>query len=314
MSKTKRKKKRNLLILVDKVGEKKKFLASYLKKSLSRQTAVDLARFSDLIFETEDRNIKITVKNKNICEFDLIYFRRVGGTQSNFFSTAGTLAVCLDFLKIRYFDTTFGNIGPAGDKFTSLVRLLLAGLPVPPTFFCWRDKIASQIDNIVRKFGFPLVAKGLSSHRGRNVFLLKSKKDFEIFGKIKGEDQFLFQKFCPNQEEYRVLVLGDEAVVWEEKIRTDPDEFRSNIALGAQEKFLDIKKIPPKIKEIAVKSAKVANLQVAGIDILVETKTKKIWVLEVNRGPGFTYDSKTSPELKSLASFFKQELKKINER
>jgi len=98
--------------------------------------------------------------------------------------------------------------------------------------------------------------------------------------------------------------------VWEAKISTDPKEFRSNVALGAREEFYPLADLPPKMEEIAVKAAKTLNIQIAGVDLLEEKVTKKVWLLEVNRGPGFTYDTKISPEIKKIAAFFAKELNK----
>ena len=62
---------------------------------------------------------------------------------------------------------------------------------------------------------------------------------------------------------------------------------------------------------MAIKASEILNLEVAGVDILVEKSTSLMWILEVNMAPGFTYDTKVSPELSMLAEFFKEELDKI---
>jgi glutathione synthase/RimK-type ligase-like ATP-grasp enzyme len=163
----------------------------------------------------------------------------------------------------------------------------------------------------------PVVAKELSMQRGKGVFLLKSKKDF---GKLPMQDsqgrdnQFLFQKYFDLENEYRILVLGDKAAVWEKKIITTKGEFRHNIALGAKEEFLPIKQIPQQIADIAIKGAKVLDLEIAGIDVAVEKKTGKAFLVEVNRGPGLTYDTKISPEIDEIAKFFLKNLEQINEK
>ncbi|MBU1126779.1 hypothetical protein KKF11_00320, partial [Patescibacteria group bacterium] len=90
---------------------------------------------------------------------------------------------------------------------------------------------------------------------------------------------------------------------------TDMKEFRSNVSLGAKEEFIDIEKAPAEMKEIVIKATKVLNLEIAGADVLIDSTTGKQWILEVNRGPGLTYDTSISPELKQLSLFFQ---KKIN--
>ncbi|MCJ7804712.1 ATP-grasp domain-containing protein [Patescibacteria group bacterium] len=300
---------KKLLILVGKIGPKKEMFAEHIAKKLPKEDKLVLARFSDLVFSIEGEKVEIIVEGTDykINEFDLVFFRRVGGT---FLSSAVTLAVCLKKLGIKFFDTAFRDISLAGDKLTSYVRLSLAGLPTIPAYFCWHTKIEEKRKEIIDKLGLPLVAKQLSSQRGKGVFLINKIDDFEILNKDFPEGEFLFQKFYPGKKEYRLLVLKETIGSFEEKIKS-PGEFRANLSLGAQEEFIDIKKMPKEMKDTAVKAAKVLDVQIAGVDILVD-KNDKIWLLEVNRGPGLTYDPQISPELDSLASFFKKELNKTN--
>ena len=303
---------KKLLILVGKIGPKKEFLTEYIARNLPKEDKIVLARFSDLIFTIEGEKIEINIDETDykIQDFDLVYFRRAGGT---FLSLAGTLAIYLKKLGIRFFDTTFRDIGPAGDKLTSYVKLSLAGLPTIPAYFCWHTKIEEKKQEIIDKLGLPLVAKQLSLQRGKGVFLLKKIDDFKILSKDFPEGEFLFQKFYPGKDEYRLLVLGEAIGSFEKKLEISAKEFRHNVGLGSKEEFIDISKIPEKMKQIAIKAAKVLDIQIAGVDILVDEKGK-MWLLEVNRGPGLTYDPQISPELDSLASFFNQELKKTDER
>ena len=303
-------KKQALLILVDKIGPKKEFLAEYIAKNLPKEDKIVLARFSDLIFTIEGEKIEINIDETDykIQDFDLVYFRRAGNI---FLSLAGTLAICLDHFQIRFFDTAFKNIGPAGDKLTSYLKLSLAGLPTIPAYFCWHTKIGEKKEAIIDKLGLPLVAKQLSLQRGKGVFLLRKIDDFKLLNKDFPECEFLFQRFYPGKNEYRLLVLGEVIGSFEKKIKSNPEEFRANVALGAKEEFIDIKKVSQGMKEIAVKAAKALDVQIAGVDLLVDKKGQ-IWLLEVNRGPGLTYEPQISPELDSLASFFKQELNKTH--
>lgn len=303
---------KRVLILVSQIGRKKEAFAEHMVKKLTGQAQVVLARFSDLVFSVDGENIEIKIEGipLKIRDFDLIYFRWAGGT---FLSLAGTLALCLGHWKIRFFDRTFQNIGPAGDKFTSYMKLSLAGLPTPPSFFCWHDKIKEKKEVIIAKLGLPLVAKQLSSQRGEGVYLLKKRADFDWLNQDYPGGAFLFQKFVEGRKEYRILVLDKTIGAFEKKIQTDLKEFRHNIALGAEEEFIKVNKIPEEMKTIAIAAASALEIQIAGVDIMIDQKGK-MWVLEVNRGPGLTYDPKISPELDSFASFFAEELKKTRDQ
>lgn len=298
---------KKILFLVDKIGRKKEALTLGLQEYLGEKARVYLARFSDVVVEIEGKDIEIKVEGRKMNEFSLVYFRRAG---IDYFTLAGTLGVCLKYLDIPFFDNAFAQIGPAGNKLTSQVRLAIAGLPTIPLFFCWRTKVLENVDYIISKFGFPLIAKKTTSQQGKGVFLVKEKQDFEKILATDPEGEFFFQKYCPAKKEYRLLVLGEKVRVWEAKIPTNAKEFRSNVSLGAREEFYDIADLPPKMEEIAIKAAKTLNIQIAGVDLLEEKGTGKVWLLEVNRGAGFTYDKNVSPEIKELAAFFADQLKK----
>src|SRR5258708_1238787 len=300
----------NLLILVDRLGEKKEIFAEYLAKNIPNAN-IAIARFADLTYEVNGKKVivNITGIDKKITDFDLVYFRRAG---SDYAISAATLAVVLNHLKIKYFDTAFNNIGSLGSKFTSYLRLSLAGVPTIPSFFCFQTHIDLYKDQIISSLGLPVVAKELGTQRGHGVFLVKEKSDFEKLPKQSKDGrnhEFMFQKFVESDEEYRILVMKETIGAYEQKIRTDPNEFRSNVALGAREEFIDISKMPDDIKKISIEAAKVLEIQLAGVDVMVDKKGNR-WLLEVNRGTGLTYDTKISPELANLAKFFTHELQK----
>lgn len=300
----------NLLILVDKIGQKKEFFAEFIAKKLPNHT-VSMTTFTDLVFKVDGEKTSVFIDGlgKEIKDFDLVYIRRAG---NKFAIPAANLALCLKYFDIKFFDTTFGDVGPLGNKLTSLLRLSFASLPVMPSFFCHSSKISGYKKEIIEKFNFPIVAKELSAQRGTGVYIIKNYEDFLKLPKIGshgGATEYLFQKFYKSDEEYRILVLKDRIGAFERKIRTNPEEFRSNVALGAREEFYDIDKIPEKMKKLALKTARALDVQIAGVDILVD-KDGDYWVLEANRGPGLTYNPDISPELANIAEFFGDELKK----
>jgi glutathione synthase/RimK-type ligase-like ATP-grasp enzyme len=294
---------KKILILVDKIGPKKELFAEEISKRLREDTQIFMARFADLYFEIDGKNLLVEIEDFPITDFDLVYFRRTG---NKFSGIASTLAVCLKELKIKFIDSAWSEVGPIGSKITSLIKLAREGLPIFPTIYIWQTNIEKFQDRIIERFGFPLVAKELSIQRGMGVFMIKSKDDLEKLPMKDSRDvdnQFLFQKFSDLKDEYRILVLGDRAAVWEKKNITVPGEFRHNIALGAEEEFLPISKIPKEIAETAVKGARALNLEIAGVDVATEKKTGRVLLIEVNRGPGITYDTKISPEIAEIAKF-----------
>lgn len=293
-----------ILILVNRTKLNKNSFYDGLKNFLPSDVIVDMADFEDITIDIDGKNTSIYIKDESLLDYDLVYFRRAG---REFLWLAATIAVFLEFHNKKYFDSTFKEVGPSGTKLASLLKLALADQPIIPTFFCYKGNILKSAAKIVKKFGLPLVAKDLYSQRGIGVHLVRTAKDFDDLVTKFPNNKFLFQKFIEKKEEFRVLVVGDRVGSYERKTSMDPNEFRNNVSLGAREDFIDICEIAGDVKDVSIKSSKILKIEIAGVDAAVDT-SGKVWLLEVNRGPGFTYQSVKSQEVASVADFFLREL------
>jgi glutathione synthase/RimK-type ligase-like ATP-grasp enzyme len=298
---------KKILILVDKIGPKKETLAQYVAERLGEKAHITLARFSDLYFEIDNKSSLVLVNDTPVTDYDLIYFRRAG---DQFSGVASNLAVYLKAKKVNFIDKSWAEVGPIGSKFTALMKLSLNHLPIIKSIYVWRDEISRNKERIIKKLGLPLIAKELSTQRGKGVIKITKAGDFDSLPMTDskgGPNQYLFQKYVELKDEYRLLVLGDRVGVWEKKIVTTKGEFRHNVSLGASEEFLKINDIPDNLEKIAVNGAAALNVQIAGVDIATDKTTGEYYLIEINRGPGFTYDTKISPEMDELAKYFGKE-------
>jgi len=292
--------------LVNRTYSNKNSFYDGLRNLMPSDVTVDIAHFEDITIDIDGKNTSISIDDKSVLDYDLVYFRRAG---REFLWLAATIAVFLEFHGRKYFDSTYKEVGPQGTKLTSLLKLALAEQPIIPTFFCYKGNILKSAPKIVEKFGLPLVAKDLYSQRGIGVHLVKTIKDFDDLVTRFPNNKFLFQKFIEKKEEFRVLVVGDQVGSYERKTSMDPNEFRNNVSLGAKEDFIDICEIAEDVKDISIKSSRILKIEIAGVDAAVDTNGK-VWLLEVNRGPGFTYKAVKSREVASVADFFVRELTK----
>ena len=302
---------KKILILVSSKSDNKSKLEGLLNKHLKGSgVSLTTATFSELFFDISENKLVVKIGKLNIQNFDLIYLRHAGKKYSGY---AISLAVYLEHLGIKYFDTIYGTVGPKTAKFTPLLRILLGGCAVPRTVYFVKPEMDAYYKYLVTNLGLPFVAKNIALQRGAGVFLVKNKTDFNKLPDRKGKDglnEYMFQKLIDKDHEYRLLVLGQKIGVWEEKIAKDPEEFRNNVALGAREVFFDVKDTPKNISDIALCAAGVLSIQIAGVDVMTEKRSGKPYILEVNRGPGLTYDEKVSPEFAQIAKFFKSEIEK----
>ena len=300
-------KTKKILVLVGVKGPKKEVFVKDIEEKVGKDIDIVLAEFSDLYFSISDKNIYVEVNGTPITDFDLVYFRRAGG---GFSIVAATLATCLKAKNIKFIDSSWGEIGPLGSKFTSLVKLCAEGLPIIKSIYVRQKQIGKYSQRIAAELGLPLIAKELSMQKGKGVYKIESIAGFaELPPKNShgSDNQFLFQEYKNLGDEYRVLVLGQKVGVWEKKILTVEGEFRHNVSLGAREEFLPLNKIPGDLAKIATDAAIKLNLQIAGVDIAMDKNTGKYYLIEVNRGPGFTYDASLSPEMDQIAKFLREE-------
>lgn len=295
-----------ILILVGKSASNINSFYTKLTELIPKEYEVEKAYFEDILIDIEDKSVSITINKIDIASYDLVYFRRAG---AEFLWLAATIALYLDSHNVIYHDSAYRDSG-LGNKLYSLVKLAINGLPVIPTMFCYKGNIIANADTIIEKLGLPLVVKDLHSQRGLGVSLIKEKADIVKIATDNPGKRYMFQKFINKKEEYRVLVLGETVGSYEVKTSTDPNEFRNNVSLGATEDFKEIEGMTEEVKYVSVKSAKVLRIEVAGVDVILDVDGV-VWVLEVNRGPGFTYDSDESPEMKSVAKYFSDVLSKI---
>ncbi|MDP1710276.1 MAG: hypothetical protein Q8L28_01545 [bacterium] len=299
---------KKILVLASKRSEKKEKLISYLEKYFAKKAEVVLGIFSDLIFEIEGGKVLVEINGRNINDFDLIYFRNTSGFQS----MAAALSIYLESTKVKFFDKSHISGSFMGDKFTSLMRLAVNRLPIVPSFLCWKGALPKTKKRIVQKFGFPIVAKEVTTQRMQSVYLLKTLKDFEKLPDKtnKGNDaRYLFQKFIHFDKEFRLLVLGDTIGIIHTKTVRDNTGFQIGYSNTDEfPEFLSLDGVSSVIKNAAIEAARTLHIQIAGVDICREEGTGKVFVFEVNRGPGIDYDTKVSQELSKIAEFFKNQL------
>ena len=299
---------KKILVLASKRSENKEKLIDYLQEYFDKKAEVVLGIFSDLIFEIEEGKVSIEIDGRSIDDFDLVYFRNTTGFQS----MAAALSIYLESTKVKFFDKSFISGSFMGDKFTSLMRLAVNGLPIVPSFLCWKGALSNTKKRISEKFGFPIVAKEVTTQRMQSIYLLKSLEDFDNLPDrtVKDNDaRYLFQKFVSFDKEFRLLILGEKVGIVHTKTVRDNTGFQVGYSdMDEHPEFLDVSEVSQNIKDTAIKGAKALHIQIAGVDICRETETGKIFIFEVNRGPGLEYDTSVSPELSKIAEFFASEI------
>jgi RimK family alpha-L-glutamate ligase len=170
------------------------------------------------------------------------------------------------------------------DKLRTSQILSRNNIPIPNTMLVrWpiEDKLVTQ------NIGFPCVVKVVTGSYGEGVHLCERKKDYkklvEFVENLGNKKTMIVQEYLGDAPgvDLRVLVIGGK-VVGAMK-RTAPEgDFRANITAGGTGENYPI---TDEIEFVARETARVLNLDIAGVDLLFDHRGFR--VCEANSNPGF---------------------------
>lgn len=183
-------------------------------------------------------------------------------------------------------------------RFKSIMtwQLLEAGVKYPKSAYV---ESLADLKKELEKWEFPAIVKlSQGGRHGMGTFWIRETEDIEKLvhvlelrrekAKEKGEKMvplrgFLIQEYIRNDGDYRVMTVGYKCIggfkrqVKEEKL----------ILNKSQGNSIAVKELPSDVVEIAEKAARVLEVEVAGTDIIRDSKTGQLYIVEVNEAPQF---------------------------
>ena len=176
------------------------------------------------------------------------------------------------------------SIDTVKDKLYTQQILGESNLPVPKTLLV---KHPINVEFVENNIGYPAIIKTLSGSFGAGVFLCENRKQLQQLLKMaeitKPSYNIIIQEFIKDShgKDLRVLVVNGKVVGCMMRQSVD-DDFRANITRGGEG-------IPYQIDDdiewLGGESARLLNLDIAGVDLLFDGDSYSI--CEVNSSPGF---------------------------
>lgn len=179
------------------------------------------------------------------------------------------------------------------NKYITSKILLDNGIPVPRMALVGT---AEQIEDAMEEAGgkFPIVAKILSGSHGIGVSIIDSmtslKSVLQTIWKVDPSTEILLQEKIESTYDLRIHVLtkrldtpGASEIIGAMQRNRVKKDFRTNYSLGGTVQKV---KITDEQKDIAIAAAKAIGCQWCGVDLIVDSKTGKNYVLEINSSPG----------------------------
>ncbi len=277
-----------------------------LTEKFEGRLSVDVVKYDDLMMvaDTEDVRISIRSADRDVASYDFIYFL----TRTKEADLAAMVASYAKQRGVNFSDQA--AIMLAGNAKAHQTLLLAARkISQPRTVYMHRDAWAGSYDEMKETLGVPFVFKDNHGRKGRNNFLITSKKVFlEKCAYIQDQQiQMIAQTFVPNNGYYRVVVMGGLPVVaMFRKVDTDRSHLFSRTRNGPA-KWLDLLELPSEVHHLAIKGAELLSLDVAGIDTLQDKNTGVWYCLEVNNSPQLMGGAFVAEKMQALGNFFMRE-------
>lgn len=233
---------------------------------------VTLGSFSEINYSSD--SLDLNLKTYSLKQFDVIYFRMVGKS----LEIATLVANYAIKNNIKLVDEMYSNslLMPISlGKSLEMRRLYESGIKIPRTVYPVGDVASGDFSSMQ----FPYIVKSTSGQKAREVCLVKNQEELDALKTTKYEkNKFYFaQELVPNARRIRALVVGDKvigAIVRHTKWNKD----NTKITLDP---------VPADIEKLAVDSAKAVGLNISGIDILVNSQTNEMFVIEANAAPAW---------------------------
>lgn len=216
-------------------------------------------------------------RGKQLSDYDAVIPRI--GASITFYGTA----VVRQFEQMDvYTPNPAHGIANARDKLRAIQILSRHNIGIPATTFVRnRADVPPAIDRVG---GAPVVIKLLEGTQGIGVILAPDKKVAEaVIETLQSTRQnVLVQSFIKESKgrDIRALVVGDRVIAAMRR-RAQGDEFRSNVHRGGSTELVTLSE---DYAEVAVRSAQIMGLRVAGVDMLEGDEGPL--VIEVNSSPG----------------------------
>ncbi len=287
---------KRVLLLVGARNKRENHLGALMELWRSRsEVACEDSSLEELVFATSGYAVKISTESgDDIAGYDLVVFRTVGTYKKE----AVAVAKYCQERGVKYIDSMIHTVGAVDDenKLAEIIVLCMEGIPVPDTFYgSWEHS-----DKWMLTTEYPLVLKAIDGKKGRNNYFAESVGALEGILHEAGDMRMLVQRYIPNNEDYRVLVLGYKDVVVTKRVRRDKNTHLNNVSLGGEEILVQDYTGLELVIDVAIRAAKILAIEIAGVDVVVDKDTGLPYVMEVNRAPELTLDDELTAYAKAI--------------
>lgn len=238
-----------------------------------------------------------------LCEYDLIYFKSF----YRYSEIASAIASYLQQEDVHYICHEIDE-AISFSKLTQYARLARKRLPIIPTVFVeklmWQEGVAL----IERQFGFPCIFKATDAKGGDANYLVHTADEL-IAAAGNHRCDFVAQQLVPNDYDLRVLIASGEVKRIIKRQRIDDSSHLNNTSKGAGATLMPVADLDERTQQVARDAASIFRREIAGVDIMTNSETGEVVILEVNASPQVATGAFKEEKLDVYAELFNTLLK-----
>lgn len=275
-------------------------LTSFARKSLGKGITILSTGLDELVYELTNTGIKVYDKrNKQNITAEMTIFMRV--PKIRFYSDQ--IYYLSQFCRQNDIKcvNSYEDYYPA-TKFAQGILFLKNSLALLDTIYSVNKELL--IERAENTFGYPFILKSNTGSHGDSNYLVNNRAEAEKATEDEPDTDFLAQQFCPNNCDYRVLIMGNKELVF--KRQGGSSTHINNVSKGGKATMAR-DELSPDIITKSRELAKSLHLNTAGIDIIPNIKTGQLYFLEINSQPQL----RTGAFLKEKQELFKSLIEEL---
>ncbi|HNQ32120.1 MAG TPA: hypothetical protein PKJ68_06565, partial [Candidatus Woesebacteria bacterium] len=203
-------------------------LERYTRDTLSDKATIRATFLDQIVFTIEPGTFRAfdTKNNVEMSDSDVIYIRgpqmRLRSAYAYYMSrfAAWHKIDCVNDYSLYY----------PGTKFAQAIYFLELGIPFLKTVYAVDKQLLAEYAE--HTSGFPAVLKTNVGSHGDSNYVVRDMQDIQARLSSETGTDFLLQEFCQNDRDYRLLIVGDDMLLFER--RGDITSHINNTSKGGQ--------------------------------------------------------------------------------
>lgn len=165
-------------------------------------------------------------------------------------------------------------------KLAQALQFFELDIPVAKSVYVTRAVLEQKVP---LGFDFPCIMKATFGAHGNDNYLVKSMDEAKEIAAKDVSKKFVLQRFVPNDNDYRILVIGDETLVISRE--ANENSHLNNTSQGGSAELAMAETLPEWVLNDAIKVSRHLDMTFAGVDVLADKNTGDYFFLEVNSQP-----------------------------